>query len=70
MSPALRGALIRLARGLAYGLAAFTLAFVMENLPLLTELIPGGAMVVPVLMALLLALDKFVRAKRAELPSE
>lgn len=66
MSYPRRAALIRFLRGLAYAALSGGVVFSIDQLPLMSDVIPGGPFVIPVVMAALLALDKWVRARRAE----
>lgn len=63
-------ALKRLARGLVYAVAAAAVTYGLAQAPALNELVPAPAFSIPVLMAGLLAADKWIRAKRAEVPPE
>lgn len=65
MSYPRKAALIRLARGLAYAAAAAAITFAIGALPELGEVVPAPEYSVPILMAALLAADKWIRAKRA-----
>ncbi len=59
-------ALKRFARGLGYAVVAGGLTFAIDQLPTLSTVVPAPEIAIPVLTALLLAVDKFVRAKRVE----
>ena len=63
MSYTWKGAIWRLARALVYGAVAFGVEFVTDNLTGYN--IPVGYM--PVITAILMALDKWVREKKAEI---
>lgn len=66
MASARASALKRLARGLVYAVAASAVTYATAQLPALGAVVPAPEVSVPVLMAALLAADKWIRAKRAK----
>lgn len=63
-------ALKRLARALGYAVAAAAVTYGLAQAPALGEIVPAPAFSIPILMAGLLAADKWIRAKRAEASPE
>lgn len=68
MSYPRKAALVRFARGLLYAGLAGVVTFAIEQTPNLGDAVPAPQYSVPVLMAALLAADKWIRAKRDETP--
>lgn len=63
-------ALKRIARGLGYAAAAGAVTFLLAELPSLGDVVPAPEISIPVLTALLLGVDKWIRARRAEQASQ
>lgn len=57
-------ALKRLARGLAAAATAGAVTYALAELPSLGDVVPAPELSIPILMAALLAADKWIRAKR------
>jgi hypothetical protein len=65
MSPALKLALVRFTRAVVYGSLAAGIAAASSHLPELGGVVPSPQFSLPVLTALLLAADKWVRSRQA-----
>jgi hypothetical protein len=59
-----RAALVRFFRGLAFAVLATGASFGLDEVPELGDVVPQSSISIPILMAALLGVDKWVRAKR------